>query len=214
MHDPDTLIFGNGFIQIWHHDPETDGTDDSCGWFLRPRHLDQDVLKKIISRYESDWDRVFQADGSKYVYSCGLFHPGGDPHFSVIGITVQLFWLAAIECLSGKEGPGKWKHAGRYMQKNIWDIIRFAENPIDSLHDGITRKFETGCSEEYTPEKRNERIRSMAGCVYSYIMRDVRPWYRHPKWHIHHWRLNFPWWYRMFRKKDTCGESAMQETDW
>jgi len=37
MHDPMTVaheirIFGHHLITIWHVDPETDGTDDSCRW--------------------------------------------------------------------------------------------------------------------------------------------------------------------------------------
>lgn len=37
MHDPSTLAFdvhiwGIRLAEIWHDDPETDGSDDSCGW--------------------------------------------------------------------------------------------------------------------------------------------------------------------------------------
>ena len=37
MHSPKAVaheikLFGHYFITIWHVDPETDGTDDSCGW--------------------------------------------------------------------------------------------------------------------------------------------------------------------------------------
>lgn len=59
MHDPQTVAFEikypwrgepskfwpkgyrSSFITIWHVDPERDGTDDSCGWFIRGRHLSQ-----------------------------------------------------------------------------------------------------------------------------------------------------------------------------
>ena len=33
------------FITIWHKDPEKDGTDDSCGWFMRSRHGDKKILE-------------------------------------------------------------------------------------------------------------------------------------------------------------------------
>lgn len=55
MRDPDTVAFEikspfvkdvfNGYkyrsliITIWHCDPERRGDDDSCGWFIRGRHL-------------------------------------------------------------------------------------------------------------------------------------------------------------------------------
>jgi len=32
MHDGSTLIFSIGNLNLWHIDPEADGTDDSCGW--------------------------------------------------------------------------------------------------------------------------------------------------------------------------------------
>jgi len=217
MHDPMTVAFdirypwktrckmGDGsikkgnfrkpFITIWHVDPEKDGTDDSCGWFLRARHLDKDILKKIVNDFEFEWDRTFRPSGfdtidgqvllhlyQPPVYSCGWFHPNGDPHLSPIGITVNMFWRAAYNCLGSKR-------AKKYMNKNPFGIIHFAENNVDSLYDGIIRKFEKGCNEEYTKEERKKRIHSMASCIYAYIMRDVRPWYKHPKWHIHHWRV-------------------------
>lgn len=36
MFDPDTVAFEFCGITIWHNDPCTDGTDDSCGW-SRPK---------------------------------------------------------------------------------------------------------------------------------------------------------------------------------
>ena len=187
--------YRDNLITIWHVDPEKDGTDDSCGWFIRSRHLDQKILDKIVNSFEFEWDRTFCLskfdDGYEYekgetpdktIYSCGWFHPNGDPHLSVIGITISMFWRAAYDCLGVKK-------AKQYMKNYLWEIIHFAENNVDSLHNGITRKFEKGCKEEYTKEKRDEKIRSMAQIIYSYIMRDVRPWYKHPKWHIHHWKI-------------------------
>lgn len=200
MHDPSTLAFDirypwkdkdnfrNSFIRIWHVDPEKDGTDDSCGWFISSRHLDQAVLDKIIKEFELDWDDVFEGK-----YNCGLFLENGQPHFSVSGITLNLFYKAALQIfIARQKGEGyKWqKKARNYIQKHLADILLFAENPTDSLFDSITRKFEEGCKEEYTKEKRDERIKRMASIIYSYIERDLRPWYKHPKWHVHHWKID------------------------
>ena len=156
MHDPETVAFDikypwksrdreyrGSFVTIWHVDPEKDGTDDSCGWFIRSRHLDPKILDKIIRDFEVEWDRTFYPakcdDGYLYepdetpdntVYSCGWFHPNGDSHLSVIGITVSMFWRAAFDCLGTKK-------AKRYMRKHIWEIIHFAENNVKRTDTSI-----------------------------------------------------------------------------
>lgn len=209
MHDPQTVAFTipypwrkygrkgrnefersyrEPFITIWHVDPERDGSDDSCGWFMRARHGDKSVLEKIEKRYEFDWDRIFNSDGTNNVYFCGYFTPDGDPHFSVQGIVLNLFFVAAGVVFQS-DGRTNWKKARRFMRRHLFDILMFAENPTDSLFDGITRKFEIGCGEVHTPERRKARIHGMAGCVYAWILRETRPWYRHPRWHIWHWKL-------------------------
>jgi hypothetical protein len=200
MHDPMTVAFDVPSYElrrrwpwlphvatVWHVDPETDGSDDSCGWFMRCRHGDKAVLERIVSRFEFDWDRVHEGENG-HVYHCGWFRPDGRPHFSPVGITVGLFHAAAGVAFAGGDGFD-WPAAERFMRRHLAEIIRFAENPTDSLHDAVTRKFETGCGEEYTPRRRDERIRSMASVVYAWILRAERPWYRHPRWHVHHWRV-------------------------
>lgn len=184
---PDGKRYWPTWITVWHVDPERDGTDDSCGWFIRARHGDKEVLDKIVRRYEHDWDRVFTSEAHR-TYLCGLFAPNGDPHYSVQGIVLNLFFWAAGTVFES-DGHTNWKKARRFVQKHLADIILFAENPTDSLHDGITRKFEIGCGEKYDKRRRDERIRQMAGCIYAWILRAERPWYRHPRWHIWHWKI-------------------------
>lgn len=171
------------FITVWHVDPckGGGGSDDSCGRFMRAWHCDQTKLEKIRKRFEEDWDRVFTSDSGN-VYFCGYFCPNGDPHLSVHGIVINLFFMAAFEHFNQNRDK-----AYKFLNKNMAQILMFAENPVDSLHDSITRKFEIGCSEQNTPDRRKQRIRSMAGTVYSWICRETRPWYKNPIWHVHHW---------------------------
>lgn len=191
------------WFTIWHVDPEKDGTDDSCGWFIRSRHCDKEVLEKIIKRFEYDWDRTFTSS-SGHTYNSGFFKPDGHPHLSVQAVVLNLFWMASIEIFSTHD------KAMRFINRNLADILLFAENPFDSLYDGITRKFEDGCNEKQTSRKRQERIRNMAGCIYSWIMRQERPWYKHPKWHIHHWKIQWHFGQKLhrwlFQRCDVCGK--------
>jgi hypothetical protein len=154
------------FITVWHVDPQRDGTDDSCGRFVRARHGDPKVLKSIEDDMAFSWDASHG----------GWFDPSGKPIFCTIGVTYQMFQTAA------------WVHfkhnrrkTNRFLSRHLTDIINFAENTVDSLHDGITGK--------YGFEERGERIRSFSRSVYGCILRWTRPWWRDPIFHVHHWEL-------------------------
>lgn len=184
--------YRKSLVTIWHVDPEKDGTDDSCGWFMRSRHGNKAVLERIIKRFEEDWDRVWKDDdkndddASGNVYFRGLFCPNGDPHMSTQGIVLNLFFMAACEHFN-QDGRHNWVKPRKWMQKNLFDILMFGENPTDSLFDSITRTFRDNTAQ--TKHQRDERIRNLAEIVYGWILRRERPWYRHPRWHIHHWEF-------------------------
>lgn len=217
MHDPMTVAFDIPsykarqrwpwlpyLLTIWHVDPERDGSDDSCGWFMRCRHGDRKVLDRIVRRFDFDWDRTFDPnrrdpDDSDYggdawsrrplVYT-GLFRPeDGQPNLSPVAITVNLFHHAAGIHFDRTGDGFNWHAAERFMRRHLAEIIRFAENPTDSLVEDITRRFEVNCGESYRPDKRAERIRHFASIIYAWILRADRPWWRHPRWHVHHWHL-------------------------
>lgn len=237
MHSPETLAFEiylgkkkkrNGdyrtpFISIWHHDPEKDGTDDSCGWFIRLRHADKDVYEKIVKEFASEWDNTFKSD-SGHVYNCGWFNPQGENILSVQGIVFNMYLYASKIVFNpyDKISPRKaWNKSWKFMKKYREEIFYFAENNRDTMRDVIVRKFSIGCNEEYTPKKRDEFIRECASIVYTDILRKIRPWYKHPRWHIHHWKIKFPmlqtlkrrYWYKCC----VCGKRGFKSSpmsDW
>lgn len=181
MHDPETLVKDFfGIVSIWHHDPCKDGTDDSCGWFKRARHGNKETLKKIISRLDFDWDRIFTSDyGDKKTYMSGYFTPDGRLVHSVLAITLNFVWIAAFEHFNKDRD-----RACKLCEENLFDILWFAENPTDSLHDAITQKFGS--------ENRKERIENMASICYGWVLRADRKWYDHPRYHFWHYRITFP----------------------
>lgn len=198
MHDPDTLIGSFGPFTLWHCDPCRGGSDDSCGWFPRAHHGDKAVLANIESDFAFDWDKTYSPsredhdddDGDEFVaktYYRGLFNPNGDPLLSVHGIAINLFFLAALRTFGTRD------KAVKYLNAHLFEILFFAENPVDSMRDGIMRTFEKGCGEEYTERERKERISRTAACIYGYILRDSRRWWQHPRWHFSHWRLSCRW---------------------
>ena len=212
------------FITIWHVDPETDGTDDSCGWFIRLRHADEDVYEKIVKEFESEWDRTFKSDKSQHVYNCGWFNPEGENVLSVQGIVFNMYLFASKIVFNpyDKISPSKaWDKAWKFMNKHHMQITYFAENNRDSMRDVIVRKFAIGCKEEYTPKKREEMIMECASIVYTDVLRRDRPWYKHPRWHIHHWRIQFHPFERLKRrywdKCCKCGKRGFKSSpmsDW
>jgi len=99
--------------------------------------------------------------------------------------------------------------------------VYFAENNRDSMRDIIVRKFARGCNEKYTSEKRTEFIRECASIVYTDILRKTRKWYYHPRWHIHHWKIQFHPVQRLKRrywdKCSICGKRGFKgsaHSDW
>lgn len=198
MHDPHTVAFDikypwkgkcnyySSFITIWHKDPETDGTDDSCGWFMRARHCSEKNLERVIKDYEFEWDADYG----------GWFNKNGTPRLSVIAITLAMFSRAAYAELRN------WNKVNRFMNKNLYEFIQFAENNVDTAHCSITSRY--GFSE------REARIRSMAVMFHTYVCRKLRPWYKHPRWHIHHWRIQVHPWQKLrrylFVRCSRCGK--------
>lgn len=185
MHSPKTVAFefylgrkqkNNGeyrspLITIWHNDPEKDGTDDSCGWFIRPRHANQEILKEI----KNDFDYHYK---NNY-----WFDKDGKQLFSTIGILMDMYRCAAYIHFKRNR-----KKTDAFMRKYCADIIHFAENPFDCGGDNITGKFYISSNSSLLSD---DRFNSMAGMVYADILRKERKWYQHPKWHIHHWSIQF-----------------------
>jgi hypothetical protein len=185
MHDPHTQAFEikNPFagsdergyrpvlIRIWHKDPENDGTDDSCGWFIRSRHLDPALMENIRKNFEFEFEY--------------WFNNAGYPTMSTIATVVNMYsraaWTIFIFEAGGKPTDRAYRKYLRFMRKYTFDIIKFAENPTDSLNNSINMK--------YGVEKKEERVRHFVSVVGADIMRKRRPWYKHPRWHIHHWRI-------------------------
>lgn len=200
MHDPKTQVaeiklpFGgtvirdqNGKItwrsrpvicRIWHVDPCNKGHgDDSCGWFMRAHHGDQDTLKKIAG------DILFDMKSE----ASPMFSKTGDPVLSSIGVTLNFFLHGAFRHFGNRDKAMRW------MQRNLCELLIFAENPVDSMNSSIQGRY----GEDREPME--ERARRFAAVVYGWILRETRPWYKHPRWHIWHWELQFPWWQQLCR---------------
>lgn len=219
MHDPMTVaheIYLGGkknkkghyrtpLVTIWHNDPEKDGTDDSCGWCIRSRHIPKDLMEKVKNDFEFEF---------KHNY---WFNEAGYPQFSTMGVVLCMYnraaWTYFIWKNNGNPSDKAYRRFKRFMRKHLYDFLSFAENSTDSLHSSITMK--------YGVEDKQSRVNHFASVVLADIMRKERPWYKHPRWHIHHWKIQFPPWQR-FRRRwlDKCckcgkrGFTGSAYSDW
>lgn len=184
--------------EIWHKDPCTDGSDDSCGRFMRSRHGDKKTLAAIESRMRIDWKHWFSESG--------------DQLMSTPGIALQMFWIGAWEFFGSKNS----KRATRWMRRNLYDILQFSENPIDGLHDSITGKY------GQDREAMEGRVHSFALIIHGWLLRDNRPWWKSPSFHVHHYRINIPLfrslrrllWDRCCQCGKTLGWNKSVSSDW
>jgi hypothetical protein len=207
MHDPMTVAheiknpfakkdggYRPSLITIWHVDPEKDGTDDSCGWFMRARHGDEELLKKIIREFDFNFQHNYWFDEDK------------KPKFSVSAIVLNMYEVVLWNYY--KHDRSKIKS---FFRKHLAGILLFAENPTDSLSDTITGRWGFEKADHY------------ARVIYGDILRKNQKWYQHPRWHIHHWKLQFhP--YRELKRRywdkcSVCGKrgfkgSGSAHTNW
>lgn len=170
MHDPMTVAFDIGPVTIWHVDPETDGTDDSCGWF-QPNLSKKDlaIIDDIV-----EWEEEFpfyssqsipnRSDVQSLKYSY-LQQSPGDCLGYVAAAWMRFSW--------------KKSRAQELTVGELSDVFNLAVNPNDSLRAILS-----------DPEEHpRDRARRFLSCVMRQFLRHHRPWYRHPKWHIHHWEI-------------------------
>lgn len=213
MHDPQTVAFDikrpwrgppskfwpNGYrptwITIWHVDPERDahkkGTrvDDTCGWFLPPTTPEARARMRKLG--EEQYPTIFgklaatQA-GKDYAYVC--FEP--TPYDAI-------YW--AWRSIKHELRPrGPWQYASRLTRGELEEIYLLASNPVDNLR------------------LRVQEIDSAKDCgdffvqLYKIHMRHHRPWWRHPRWHFWHWRIQVHPWQALRRRLLTrcahCGQ--------
>lgn len=212
MHDPHTLLFqiripwtakpiesagktipGYNliFLTVWHKDPCTDGSDDSCGIFMRTRHGSKEILQKIKDSYSYNFTSTTEPYGALFYKETSV------PVRSYQSTTLWLFFYAAYEFFDKDYNKTK-----RFLKRNLLDILLYAENPVDGLFDCF--------NQSYGPVPIEERIDALANCIYAWILRAERPWYRNPFWHLHHWRLQFDlfqtWRSNLLDRCEACGK--------
>lgn len=227
MHDPSTVAFtikrpwpsrakfmGRRYwptlITIWHEDPmdfskvEGGRSDDSCGWSSPLlRKGEREYWEKHAERQYCELfsKRVAIAEDKSYARVC----------YEVPDCYTAVYWIwrhIKHEHLKGKwyyRQP--WQYGNRPSASEMEAIMNLATNPVDNL------QWAFKADAIYPPGERNGEHDDFNRFFFSVLRcyrRHHRPWYRHPKWHVHHWRLQIhPWqtlrrW--LFTRCCRCGE--------
>jgi hypothetical protein len=195
MHDPMTVAFEirrpwpskkdrtyyPSLFTIWHVDPETDDSDDSCDWFgrnLTPKA--KELVKEMV-----DWDAKFP-----YYFTApsSVLNPTYPTLRSIgagdcLGFVLSIFITAA------------WRLERRDLSvRDIRNAVSLAVSNGDNLQHSFANWKEP-----------HDAIRF----AISAYLRGRRPWYRHPRWHVYHWRIQWHFgqtlhrW--LFSRCATCG---------
>lgn len=192
------------FITIWHVDPEKPGcggrADDSCGWFTPPSTKEErDHWEKIASGCLRDIfprrAEMAKGDPNNYAYVC--FEPT---------YREAVYWTwRRIKQESEKKHI--WKFGGKrgaYLSTSELEYIEcLASSPVDNLRvtiDGV--KDENSAADFFM-------------LVWNAYRRFNRSWWKHPRWHFWHWKLQIhPWQQlrrRLFDRCAHCGKPFIKE---
>lgn len=166
MHDPRIVAFSNKVFTVWHVDPETDGSDDSCGWSA-PK-TSKEVRAKIKSEAAFEYDFYF---GTEY-QTISRMHTASC-YEVIYAIWSQLGWRLYREHVTPQD---------------LIEIASLASNPSDNLRSLV-----------YAAKHDKEEFVRLWHLVHRCRSRVRRPWYRHPRWHLKHLRLQIHPWQRFKR---------------
>ena len=154
-------------ITIWHVDPETDGTDDSCDWFGRkPTKRQQEALRWLAKdEAREPW---FTAHVGKRI----------DDPVKAEALARGAYLMTALTMRVDVTIDEAEREANRLIH-NPMDNCRSLFAYQSGYHGNDDR------DDYWREEHAYDLFRVMAGA----IIRNHRPWYRHPRWHIHHWEI-------------------------
>ncbi len=171
-------------FDIWHIDPERSGSgnrrDDSCRWFDRKPGEYATAVKDLLAD-EGEVQALMNAFARSVHQPAGYSERGWRRMTPADCLAACLMVAMRLEHLRGwrLKSNGKWFVRDRY-EKAMRIATALALNETDNLQ---------------TSDEPESFVRSVA----SAMNRAYRPWWRHPKWHVHHWQINVHIWRNLKR---------------
>lgn len=185
-------------FDIWHVDPERPGkgqrADDSCGWFDRRPGPYADAVTYVLREKDAvhEINRAIRTrDPVTGPY--GHTYPRLPLGECLAVVTLVADELELRRWWNGQDGKSGACHSwARKTFTRSRDVGRLARRLALSSIDNLSAVDD--------PEK---MVRLIAGALH----REFRPWWKHPRWHVHHWQVKFDLARnvrRMFERCATC----------
>lgn len=174
-------------VTIWHLDPEVGGDEDSCGWFGPSLTKDQLARLRAIAQDEArqPW---FQKHKGEAI---------SDPVAATVLLDGALYHVATVLRLSVS------------LEDMTHLRNRLLHNGLDNLRSSLAYKTGYHGNSDDDAYWREEHAMDLFASLARNILRAKRPWYKHPKWHIHHWRIQAraiqAFKRRLFSRCEICG---------
>jgi hypothetical protein len=182
--------YRESFIVIWHVDPERDGSDDSCGWSFPRLSIRQRQRIKSYAWFEGRDPYFLRSNEEKWTGS--------------IVEAEQLYRALILRVAQLIEIPMTFDEAARRAAIEIHAPDCVPCSGMFCFKPG----YHTNIKED-TAEEREEVFASRMASIARGILSDRRPWWRHPRWHFWHWKIQCEplclLKRRLFSRCATCG---------
>jgi len=162
-------------FDIWHVDPEraVEGQrrDDSCGWFDRRAGTYARAVKDVL------YDKG-EVQALVNAFGRAVHHPAG--------FSAGWARMTPADCLAAT-----LMVAHRLEHLRVYHLRRDHRwRPRRSRYTETTRiAMDLALNETDNLQTSNDPesfVTSIAAC----LNRHFKPWWRHPRWHVHHWQVN------------------------
>jgi hypothetical protein len=205
MHDPMTVAFEirspfkrtmcdgwsyrPSLITVWHVDPECDGSDDSCGWSA-PKLTKEQRSRLDGIAYDEAHSPWYQRDPLKRITSAA------DAESLLRGAIQIVAMILRVKL--------KWEEVCELA-------CSLAHHPGDNFQSSLCHLpgWHTNFQEDVVSE-REYCAKGFFCQIARVILRHKRPWYKHPRFHFWHWKIqihalqNFKRW--AFSRCEYCGK--------
>lgn len=196
---PETLVYSfphyDGWLSrlssvigfdVWHIDPEKRGTgnrtDDSCGWFDRTPGIFAEAVDYLLN--DASLMHEVNLILARKVETLAPFYPGISERQISYPRLPASDCLAACLLVARELEHRRWWNGARGACQNKWRQWFTRRRKVDDIATDLALNPLDNFSSIETPES---LIRLMAAA----LNRHSRPWWRHPRWHVHHWKINF-----------------------